>query len=494
MADVLLTHSNHLYFDRKQTRKMQPYPPLQTLIAAAALREEGLETALFDATLNPPEEGFYAALDQHRPRLVAVCEDNFNYLTKMCLARNRELAFSMCRAAKARGLPVLVNGSDASDHAGEYLAQGADFIIIGEVEKTLIETVARLLRSPQAGTERQPPGRVAEGIRGLAYLEPNSRQVRRTVPREVSEDLDRIPPPAWDLIDASQYREAWLSAHGYFCLNMVSSRGCPYRCNWCAKPIHGQNYHFRSPSLVADEMLYLKTTFQPDRLWFADDIFALSPRWTEEFAEAVDARRAQLPFQMQSRCDLTTRDTVAALRRAGCAEVWMGVESGSQRVLDAMEKGLRVERVYQARENLRRHGIRACYFLQFGYPGETWIDIQSTVRLVRETKPDDIGVSVAYPLPGTKFYELVKAQLGCKTNWLDSDDLAMMFQGAYTSEFYKALRDALHLEVDIAQKRKSVSSREQLRLLWRQVEQLEKTCSNPNPTVLPNPAPVWTCC
>ncbi len=493
MADVLLTHSNHLYFDRKQTRKMQPYPPLQTLIAAAALREEGFEAALFDATLNPPE-GFDAALDQHQPRLVAVCEDNFNYLTKMCLGKNRELAFSMCRAAKARGLPVLVNGSDASDHAGEYLAQGADFIIIGEVEKTLIETVARLLRSPQAGTERQPPGRVAEGIRGLAYLEPNSRQVRRTVPREVSEDLDRIPPPAWDLIDASQYREAWLSAHGYFCLNMVSSRGCPYRCNWCAKPIHGQNYHFRSPSLVADEMLYLKTTFQPDRLWFADDIFALSPRWTEEFAEAVDARRAQLPFQMQSRCDLMTRDTVAALRRAGCAEVWMGVESGSQRVLDAMEKGLRVERVYQARENLRRHGIRACYFLQFGYPGETWIDIQSTVRLVRETKPDDIGVSVAYPLPGTKFYELVKAQLGCKTNWLDSDDLAMMFQGAYTSEFYKALRDALHLEVDIAQKRKSVSSREQLRLLWRQVEQLEKTCSNPNPTVLPNPAPVWTCC
>ncbi len=493
MADVLLTHSNHLYFDRKQTRKMQPYPPLQTLIAAAALREEGFEAALFDATLNPPE-GFDAALDQHQPRLVAVCEDNFNYLTKMCLGKNRELAFSMCRAAKARGLPVLVNGSDASDHAGEYLAQGADFIIIGEVEKTLIETVARLLRSPQAGTERQPPGRVAEGIRGLAYLEPNSRQVRRTVPREVSEDLDRIPPPAWDLIDASQYREAWLSAHGYFCLNMVSSRGCPYRCNWCAKPIHGQNYHFRSPSLVADEMLYLRTTFQPDRLWFADDIFALSPRWTEEFAEAVDARRAQLPFQMQSRCDLMTRDTVAALRRAGCAEVWMGVESGSQRVLDAMEKGLRVERVYQARENLRRHGIRACYFLQFGYPGETWIDIQSTVRLVRETKPDDIGVSVAYPLPGTKFYELVKAQLGCKTNWLDSDDLAMMFQGAYTSEFYKALRDALHLEVDIAQKRKSVSSREQLRLLWRQVEQLEKTCSNPNPTVLPNPAPVWTCC
>ena len=165
----------------------------------------------------------------------------------------------------------------------------------------------------------------------------------------------------------------------------------------------------------------------------------------------------------------------------------MGAESGSQSVLDAMEKGVSVEQIYRARENLRRYGIRACYFLQFGYPGETWDDIQNTIRLVRETQPDDIGVSVAYPLPGTKFYDRVAAQLGPKQNWADSDDLAMMFQGAYGSEFYRALRDALHLEVDLASGRENGNSPQRLRDLWRQIEELEKTCANPSPTVL------WTC-
>src|SRR5215472_2757866 len=111
MAQVLLAHANHLYFDRKQVRKMQPYPPLQTLLAAACLRRAGFEVAFFDSTFAAPEEGFRAALDEHRPRMVAICEDNFNFLTKMCLTQNRELAFTLCHAAKERGLPVVVNSS-----------------------------------------------------------------------------------------------------------------------------------------------------------------------------------------------------------------------------------------------------------------------------------------------------------------------------------------------------------------------------------------------
>ena len=161
----------------------------------------------------------------------------------------------------------------------------------------------------------------------------------------------------------------------------------------------------------------------------------------------MESLGAQIPFKMQSRCDLMTRPTVGALRRAGCTEVWMGVESGAQDVLDAMDKGTRLWQVYEARENLRRHGIRACFFLQFGYPGETWAEIEKTIALVRETRPDDIGVSVSYPLPGTAFHQMVSSQLGPKENWADSDDLDMMFQGAFTTEFYRALADALHLEV-----------------------------------------------
>jgi radical SAM superfamily enzyme YgiQ (UPF0313 family) len=212
-------------------------------------------------------------------------------------------------------------------------------------------------------------------------------------------------------------------------------------------------------------MRFLKETFAPDHIWFADDIFALSPRWATDFALAVEKRRAQMPFKMQSRCDLMTRNTVAALRRAGCEEVWMGAESGSQRILDAMNKGIRVSDVSAARENLRQHGIRACYFLQFGYPGECWAEIEETIAMVRQTRPDDIGVSVSYPLPGTRFHEIVAAQIGHKSNWKDSADLAMMFRGAYSTKFYRALADALHAEVRGGDKAAA----------WQHVDQLRES-------------------
>jgi radical SAM superfamily enzyme YgiQ (UPF0313 family) len=192
---------------------------------------------------------------------------------------------------------------------------------------------------------------------------------------------------------------------------------------------------------------------------------------------------------MQSRVDLMTVDTVRALRRAGCAEVWLGVESGSQKILDAMDKGTRVEQIAKARENLRNEGIRACYFLQFGYQGESWEDIQMTVKLLQDTRPDDIGVSVSYPLPGTKFFERVQAQLGDKTNWSDSEDLSMMFQGAYTDEFYRALHDALHALVD-SWHTGNAKGPSKVRdadphpgNLWTRVVELEKSCRSTRPAV-----------
>ena len=455
MADILLTHSNHIYNDPKQVRKMQPYAPLQTLVAAACLRRAGYSVALFDSTFEDPDIGFARSLATHRPRMVAACEDNFNFLTKMCLLRNRELACRMARMAQDAGVPAVANGPDCNDHATEYLDAGFRFVIAGEVEESIVDAARHLLDgAPLASMS----GRVA--------------------PRAPIADLDALPPPAWDLVDPAPYREAWTAAHGYFSWNMASSRGCPYRCNWCAKPIWGDHYRSRSACLVAKEMLEVKTRFAPDHLWFADDIFALSAHWTCEFANAVIDQGARTPFKMQSRCDLMTRATVDDLARAGCAEVWMGVESASQRVLDAMDKGTRVEQIWQARENLRRRGVRACYFLQFGYPGETWTDIERTIAMVRETRPDDIGVSVSYPLPGTEFHRRVSSELGPKENWSDSGDLDMMFQGAYTTEFYRALADALHSEVRDGESAAAGA--------WANVLALKETCARK--------VPLWISC
>jgi anaerobic magnesium-protoporphyrin IX monomethyl ester cyclase len=483
VADVLLTHSYHLYYDRKQTRKMQPYPPLGTLYAAALLRSAGLSVALFDTMLNDPEKGFQAALDEHRPRVVVVYEDNFNFLTKMCLTRMREVAYHILEVSRKAGTAVLVNGSDASDHALEYLRKGFRCVLLGEAEWTLLEAIQHLLKGDSQGVAQTP---------GLAYLDDETQELVRTPHRPLTRDLDLLSFPARDLIDADQYRTAWKTAHGYFSMNIVASRGCPYRCNWCAKPIYGDSFAVRSAWSVAEEMRRLKYDFGAEHLWFADDIFGLRAKWVRELAVEVERLDAAVPFKMQSRVDLMTVDTVRALRRAGCAEVWLGVESGSQKILDAMDKGTRVEQIAKARENLRNEGIRACYFLQFGYQGETWEDIQKTVKLVQDTRPDDVGVSVSYPLPGTKFFDRVQAQLGDKTNWSDSEDLSMMFQGAYTDEFYRALHDTLHAQVDSWHSHKAQATGKDLRAnldpdeLWKRVVHLEKSCRSARPTVVPS--------
>ena len=483
MADVLLTHSYHLYYDRKQTRKMRPYPPLGTLYAAALLRSAGLSVAVFDTMLNDPEQGFQAALDKHHPSVVVVYEDNFNLLTKMCLSRMREVAYHILEVSRRAGATVLVNGSDASDHALDYLRKGFRCVLLGEAEWTLFEAAQHLLRGEDRGLAQIP---------GLAYLDEETETLVETADRPLTRNLDLLSFPARDLIDLDQYRTAWKASHGYFSLNIVASRGCPYRCNWCAKPIYGDSFAVRSARSVAEEMRQLKCDFGAEHLWFADDIFGLRAKWVRELAVEVERLDAAIPFKMQSRVDLMTLDTVRSLRRAGCAEVWLGIESGSQRILDAMDKGTRVEQIAKARDNLRSEGIRACYFLQFGYQGEAWEDIQKTVNLVRNTRPDDIGVSVSYPLPGTKFFDRVQSQLSDKTNWSDSEDLSMMFQGAYTDEFYRALHSALHAQVDSwhscseQTSEKGEDAQADPGELWNRVVQLEKSCRNARPTVPPS--------
>jgi anaerobic magnesium-protoporphyrin IX monomethyl ester cyclase len=487
LVDVLLTHSYHLFYDPKQVRKMQPYLPLGTLYAAALLRQHGFSVALFDAMLEDPEVGFPAALARYKPRVVVIYEDHFNFLSKMCLTRMRQVAYGMIEAARASGTTVIVNGPDSSDHVEEYLRRGCEYVLLGEAEWTLLE----LLQTIQHNSGQEP-----ECIPGVTFLRRSAGEVFRTASRPLLRDLDTLPFPARDLVDVEAYRKEWKSVHGYFSMNLVASRGCPYRCNWCARPIYGDSFHVRSAASVAREIKELKELYGADHLWFADDIFGLKQRWMIDLAEAVKAQDASVPFKIQSRVNLISRDVSRALRSSGCTEVWMGVESGSQKVLDAMEKGIRVEHVPSAVDILRQEGIRACFFLQFGYPGETWEDIEETIRLVRHTRPDDIGVSVSYPLPGTRFYERVREDMGEKRNWVDSDDLSVMFKGAYATDFYRALRNALHAEVngwnaaqvcrngsDHSKAQPDSSDLAELAQLWELVRLMEKHCRIAEPTL-----------
>ena len=454
---------------------MQPYPPLGTLYAAAVLRNAGISVAVFDTMLQDPSRLFPQALAEHSPAIVAIYEDDFNFLSKMCLTRMRQVALEMIELSVRRGATVVVHGSDASDNALQYLEAGASYVLNGESEIRLRDLVSDLLL-------KREPGEMS----GLAYLDEDGRFVSHAPERGGVDWLD-LPTPARDLIDLEPYRKAWKSSHGYFSLNMVASRGCPYRCNWCAKPISGDRFHVRPAKRVAAELLELQEVYDADHVWFGDDVFALDHRWMREFADEIEKHRAPVPFKVQSRADLMSPTTVDALRRAGCAEVWMGVESGSQKVLDAMEKGLKIADVVRAREALGRAGIRACYFLQFGYPGEAWPELQQTIELVRRTRPDEIGISVSYPLPNTRFYDRVQHQLGSKRNWRDSDDLCVTFTAAYNNEFYRAVRDALHAEVS-AWSSMDVDATADVAALWQHASALEGISRNAEPTMLESAA------
>jgi anaerobic magnesium-protoporphyrin IX monomethyl ester cyclase len=430
MTQILIGQSYYLRFDPKLWQAMQPYPPLGTLYAASWLRQHGFEVALFDAMLSESEDEWAVALEKYKPQYAIIYEDNFNYLSKMCLLRMRAAAFKMIELAKTCGCVVILCGADATDHYAEYLEKGADYCLLGEGEETLIELMNQLSEK-----------RVVNNIIGVA-----SRNTFQPIRRPDITNLDKLPFPAWDLVDVEKYRSIWFKRHGYFSMNMVTTRGCPYHCNWCAKPIWGQRYNARSPENVVDEMKWLKKNFEPDHIWFADDILGLKPGWIEKFATLLQEADAVIPFKCLQRADLVTEKTAPALAKAGCKTVWIGAESGSQKILDAMDKGDTVEDIYNAARLLRANQIEVGFFLQFGYPGETWKDVQKTLKMVRDCAPNDIGISVSYPLPGTKFFERVKLELGEKQNWVDSEDLAMLYHGPFPTEFYRILHGRVHYE------------------------------------------------
>jgi len=352
----------------------------------------------------------------------------------MCLTNMREACFQMIAEGKNHGCTVIISSSDSTDHYEKYLDKGADFIIRGEGEVTLLELINTL-------EKKESPNNIS----GIVFK--NDSQTCVTPARSVLHDLDELPMPAWDLVDINEYKLVWAKSGRQFTLNIATTRGCPYKCNWCAKPIYGNRYNSHSPKYIAEEIEYLRLTFGVKRFWMCDDIFGLKPNWVQQFNLELNARKLNISYYIQSRVDLLLKeDTIDALAESGLEEVWVGAESASQKILDAMDKGTKVEQIYEATRLLREKNIKVAFFLQFGYPGENEDDIQKTIEMVTELMPDNIGISVSYPLPGTKFYEKVKEELKSKANWKDSDDLEMMFKGTFKTEYYKKLQRFVHKE------------------------------------------------
>ncbi len=431
---VLISHSYFLYQDAKEAAAGKPYPPLASITLAAWLRQEvGVEAEFYDVTFDRDHTRLAAAISAYQPDVFILYDDDFNFLTKMCLENMRQAVFKMLAEAPHPGL-FIAHGSDASDQAEAYLRTGFDVVAHRNAEKTIVEIMKRL-------KNRQAPEQLTQ-LDGLSFLE--AGQYVQRPPGKTNLPLEASPLPAWEKMSLEPYREMWRRSQGYFSLNISTSHGCPYRCNWCAKPLYGRTYKALPPEQAARHFHYLAVELGAEHLWVTDDIFGLKPGWLKAFADALEALNLHIPYKCQNRADLITEESARQLARSGCREVWLGVESGSQKILDAMQKDETIDAIRNANRLLKQNGVEVGFFLQYGYPGEGLKEIRQTLRLVRECLPEHIGISVSYPLKGTPFYDQVAGRMGEKKNWKDSGDLALMYPGAFHPDFYRALHRYTH--------------------------------------------------
>jgi radical SAM superfamily enzyme YgiQ (UPF0313 family) len=413
--DILLAHAYILHEDAHERQVMKPYPPLGILYLSSYLKKAGFSVGVFDSTFQTLAD-FEAALDVQRPSVVGLY---VNMMTK----RNALRMIDLCQQ---RGLPVVVGGPDPRYYAAQYLRHGTWVVVHGEGEQALEELIPTLIKHGRS--------RLAE-VAGISFVDDDGRIVE-TAPRPMLADLSAHPWPDREAIDLGQYMRTWQAHHGHTSLSVIQSRGCPYTCTWCSHSVYGSTHRRRTPEDAADELLWIRDTYHPDRIWYADDVFAINHRWLFAYAQALKERGVRIPFECISRADRLTEPVIQLLREMGCFRLWNGSESGSQRILDAMKRRVSAADVRRKTHLLQQAGIETGMFIMLGYKGETIADLVETVEHLKASRPDIFLTTVAYPIKGTPFYAEVEADILVNGSWEDTTDRDLLIAGRHSRRFY----------------------------------------------------------
>jgi anaerobic magnesium-protoporphyrin IX monomethyl ester cyclase len=430
MPHILLTHGYFLAEDEKERQIMKPYPPLGLLYLSAYLKAHHHSVEVYDSTFGTRTE-LLQKIRQSPGGLVGIYT---NLMT-------RGSVLQIISAAKQSGSTVILGGPESANHSAEYLGAGADVIVIGEGESTLTELMATL---PSMG----PHG--LSGVRGIVFRNAAGEPVH-TPERTKINDLDSLPLPDREAIDHQKYLDAWKGHHGASSINLITARGCPYRCRWCSHAVYGYSHRRRSPANVAAEVAWIVERYNPDQLWYADDVFTISHPWLQGYKAALEKRGLHLPFETITRADrLQSEEAVVALRDLGCYRIWIGSESGSQKILDAMERGVTVEQVRSAVKLAQKHGIRVGMFLMWGYEGEQMEDIAATVEHVKQSDPDVFFTTVSYPIKGTPYFDTVKEKVSLPQAWANATDRDYFINGRHGRDYYRLADVWLRNEVEAA--------------------------------------------
>ena len=435
--DILLTHGYFLYEDPKELQIMKPYPPLGILYICSHLRKKGLDAQVFDSTFSS-RQALWDVLRQGPPSVLGVYA---NLMT-------RSNVVEILGVAKECGWQTIVGGPEPGAYVQQYLAAGADVVVIGEGEITLEELVPALHLNASDKLH---------DIAGIAFLAPNGSIVR-TKPREQIKDINAQPWPARESIDLARYVEVWRQHHGMGSVSLITARGCPYHCRWCSHEVFGKTHRRRKPASVADELEWLINRYQPQMAWMADDVFTIHHGWLFQYAAELKRRGLKLPFECISRADRLNLQVVETLADMGCFRVWIGSESGSQRILDAMERGVTVEQVQTAVALCRSAGIQTGMFLMWGYEGEELSDIEATVEHVKKSDPDIFFTTVAYPIKGTPYFSEVEERVENLKLWQESSDREFRIRDRHSRQFYRFADKLLRSEVELSRLRQKADA------------------------------------
>jgi radical SAM superfamily enzyme YgiQ (UPF0313 family) len=413
---ILLTHTYYLFEDEKEQSIMRPYVPLGLLYISSYLNENNVENHVYDSTFYSKEDQL-RFIEEKQPKAIAIYT---NLMTKINVIK----LVQILKTDATYGFPkIILGGPDITYNLENYLNTGADFLIIGEGEQTTLELYEAITKEADYSE-----------IHGIAYLE--NSEVLQTPARMRMKSLKELPLPNRAAVPIEKYLDAWKTHHGKSSMTVSTQRGCPYTCKWCSTAVYGQSYRRRPPNMVATELKMLKETYNPDSIWFVDDVFSVSHKWIEKFHEEVIKQDAVIPFECITRAERLNDHILQLLKEAGCFRIWIGAESGSQKIIDAMDRRVDVDVVKTAIQKTNALNMETGTFIMVGYPGEDEKDINETIDYLKAANPTHFTITVAYPIKGTSLYNEIEDKITVQPEWNTSTDREIDFKRTYSRKFY----------------------------------------------------------